>query len=126
MALLDEYSGAFVIESFDYQVLEWFRMNKPDIMRGQLSMGLSCYVPALGKHGASAIPAYRRAMLSFLLYNFVGRPHFISYRFQDAGICLALCRALGACVSVWTVKTEIEATELLKRYDAIIFEGFNA
>lgn len=126
MALLDEYSGAFVIESFDYNILKWFRQNRPGVMRGQLAMGLSCYVPALGKRGALAIPAYRRVMLSFLLYNFAGRPHFISYRFEDAGICLALCRALGARVSVWTVRTALDAVELLKRYDAIIFEGFNA
>lgn len=124
MALLDAYEGPYVIESFDYLVLEWFRRHRPAVMRGQLGMGLQCYVPALGKAGAAAIPPYRRMMLSWLLYNRRSRPHFISYRFQDAGFSVSLCRALGARVSAWTVKTAAEATELMPRYDAIIFEGF--
>ncbi len=125
LALLDAYKGPYVIESFDYLVLEWFRRRRPDVMRGQLGMGLQCYVPALGKAGAEAIPLYRRKMLSWLLYNHRSRPHFISYRFQDAGLGVAVCRALGAQVSVWTVKTAEEGAKLLTRYDAIIFEGFS-
>jgi glycerophosphoryl diester phosphodiesterase len=126
MALLDAYSGPFVIESFDYMILSWFRAHRPTVMRGQLGMGLQCYVPALGKQGAEAIPLYRRRMLSWLLYNHEGRPHFISYRFQDAGFGVSLCRALGAPVSVWTVKTAEDSARLLARYDAVIFEGFLA
>ncbi len=124
MALLDAYSGPYVIESFDYLVLEWFRRHRPAVMRGQLGMGFQCYVPAIGKAAAEAIPLYRRKMLSWLLYNHRSRPHFISYRFQDARFGVSMCRALGAMVSVWTVKTAAEAAELMPRYDAIIFEGF--
>ena len=126
MALLDAYSGPFVIESFDYLILAWFKMNRPGVMRGQLGMGLQCYVPALGMQGAEAIPLYRRKMLSWLLYNHAGRPHFISYRFQDAGFSIAVCRALGAPIAVWTVKTAEDSARLLKKYDAVIFEGFPA
>ncbi|MBL8967173.1 MAG: hypothetical protein JNG85_09190, partial [Spirochaetaceae bacterium] len=92
--------------------------------RGQLAMGLRCYIPALGKRGAEAIPSWRRRMLTGLLYNFRGRPHFISYRFEDAGLAVRLCRALGAMVAVWTVKTRGDGERLLAKYDAIIFEGF--
>ncbi len=126
MALLDGYQGSFVIESFDYLVLSWFRKHRPGVMRGQLGMGLQCYVPALGKQGAEAIPLYRRKMLSWLLYNHASRPHFISYRFQDAGFGISLCRALGAPIAAWTVKTAEENARVSKHYDAVIFEGFPA
>ncbi len=126
MELLDAYPGSFVIESFDYLILAWFKVHRPGIMRGQLGMGLQCYVPALGKQGADAIPSYRQKMLSWLLYNHVGRPHFISYRFQDAGFGIATCRTLGAPIAVWTVKTAEDSVRLLKQYDAVIFEGFPA
>ncbi len=126
MALLDGYEGPYVIESFDYLVLEWFRKNRPGVMRGQLGMGLRCYEPAMGKRAAAMVPAYRKAMLSWLLYNHRGRPHFISYRFQDAGFALALCRALGAPASAWTVKTHEEGERLTRTWDAIIFEGYLA
>ena len=65
-------------------------------------------------------------MLSWLLYNFRSRPHFISYRFEDAGLPLRLCRLLGAMVSVWTVRKAEDSARLLRDYDAVIFEGFHA
>lgn len=123
---LDFYKGEYVIESFDYAVLEWFRNNRPDVMRGQLAMGLKCYIPALGKQGAQAIPLYRKVMLSWLFYNYKSRPHFISYRFQDVGLGVKLCRRLGAMVSVWTVTTPEDSKKLLKQYNAVIFEKFLA
>ena len=124
--LLDGYGGTYLIESFDANVLAWFRKNRPAVMRGQLALGFATYERALGKKGAEAIPRYRRRMLSRLQYNYKSRPHFISYRFQDAGPALRLCRALGAMVSVWTVKTPEDSARLLDEYDAIIFEGFSA
>ncbi|MBR2578153.1 MAG: hypothetical protein IKE38_04385, partial [Erysipelotrichaceae bacterium] len=36
--ILKEYKGLYCIESFDPRVLYWYRKNRPDIVRGQLSM----------------------------------------------------------------------------------------
>ena len=124
--LLDGYEGYYFVESFDYLTLAWFREHRPEVMRGQLAMGMGCYVPALGKAGAAAIPVLRRRMLSSLLFNFRSRPHFIGYRFQDAGPALAACRRLGAMSAAWTVRTAEEAASVRKSFDAIIFEGFEA
>ena len=124
--LLDVYRGAYLVESFDAEVLAWFRKNRPAVMRGQLALGFATYAKALGKKGAEAIPRRRRRMLSWLLYNYRSRPHFISYRFEDAGLALRLCRALGAMVSVWTVRSLADSARLLEEYDAVIFEGFPA
>ncbi len=124
--LLDAYEGPYLVESFDYLALAWFREHRPQVMRGQLAMGLGCYVPALGKAGAAAIPARRRRMLSGLLYDFRSRPHFIAYRFQDAGPALACCRLLGAMSAAWTVRDVEEESRARKAFDAIIFEGYRA
>jgi glycerophosphoryl diester phosphodiesterase len=126
MRALDAYKGLYFVESFDAPVLGWFRKNRPAVMRGQLALGFGTYALALGKKGAQAIPLYRRRMLSWLLCNYISRPHFISYRFEDAGIPLRLCRFLGAMVSVWTVRKAEDSVRLLREYDAVIFEGFNA
>lgn len=126
MKLLDAYKGAYLIESFDANVLRWFRKYRPAVMRGQLALGFSTYRRALGKKGADSIPFHRRRMLSWLLYNYKSRPHFISYRFEDAGLPLRLCRALGAMVAVWTVRKPKDSARLLEKYDAVIFEGFLA
>ena len=124
--LLDAYKGAYLIESFDANVLSWFRRNRPEVMRGQLALGFKTYGRALGKEGAVAIPRLRRLMLSWLLYNYKSRPHFISYRFEDAGSALLFCRALGAMAAAWTVRKREDSVRLLAEYDAVIFEGFKA
>jgi glycerophosphoryl diester phosphodiesterase len=123
---LDAYKGAYLIESFDANVLAWFRKNRPAVMRGQLALGFPTYERALGKKGAEAIPLHRRRLLSCLLYNYRSRPHFISYRFEDAGFSLRLCRLLGAMTSAWTVRTAQDSARLLRAWDAVIFEGFLA
>lgn len=122
--LLDAYEGEYLVESFDAKVLSWFRKNRPAVMRGQLAMGFGTYRLALGKEGAAAIPLFRRAMLSWLLCNHTSRPHFIAYRFEDAGLPLRICRALGAMTAAWTVRKRGDAVRLLAHYDSIIFEGF--
>ena len=125
--LLDGYKGAYLIESFDANVLAWFRKNRPAVMRGQLALGFPTYEKALGRKGVEAIPRLRRRMLSsWLLYNFRSRPHFIAYRFEDAGLALRLCRALGVMTAAWTVRKPEDSARLLEEYDAVIFEGFLA
>jgi glycerophosphoryl diester phosphodiesterase len=124
--LLDGYRGDYLVESFDANVLSWFRKNRPKVMRGQLAMGFKTYERALGKEGAASIPLYRRRMLSWLLYNHTSRPHFISYRFEDAGLPLRICMTLGAMAAVWTVRKKEDSVRLLAKYDSIIFEGFKA
>jgi len=124
--LLDGYKGEYLVESFDANVLSWFKTNRPKVMRGQLAMGFATYERALGKAGAASIPLLRRRMLSWLLCNYTSRPHFISYRFEDAGLPLRICMILGAMVSVWTVRKQEDSVRLLAHYDAVIFEGFKA
>ncbi len=124
--LLDGYEGDYLVESFDANVLSWFKNNRPKVMRGQLALGFRTYERALGKEGAASIPLIRRRMLSWLLYNYRSRPHFISYRFEDAGLPLRICMTLGAMAAVWTVRKREDSVRLLAKYDSIIFEGFKA
>lgn len=124
MDMMDRFSCQYIIESFDYSVLEWFRTYRPQIMRGQLSMGFQCYVPALGKTVAKMIPLHRRLMISWLLYNYLGRPHFISYRYQDAKLAFGVCRKMGAMTSAWTVDRKETVQALRGKFNAIIFEKF--
>ncbi len=124
MNVMDRFSCHYIIESFDYSVLKWFRIYRPQVMRGQLSMGYQCYVPALGKTIARMIPLHRRLMISWLLYNYLARPHFISYRYQDAKLAFNICRMMGAMTSAWTVDRKDTEQALKGRFDAIIFEKF--
>lgn len=122
--LLAKYQGSYIIESFDYQVLAWYRKHKPAISRGQLSMGFDCFTKALGK-AADLIPVKRRKMISGLTCNYLGRPDFISYRWQDIGFTAKLCQKLGAKLVCWTPNNKADAEKLLSKYDGIVFEHFD-
>lgn len=122
--VLKNYQGDYLIESFDYNVLKWYRIYQPNILRGQLSMGAKCYIPAMGKELAEKIPLRRRKMMSYLLYNFKSRPHFISYRYQDIHTIVELNKKFGAKIFCWTVTNKETNDELLQKYDAVISEQY--
>jgi glycerophosphoryl diester phosphodiesterase len=125
-AILDNYDGNYCIESFNYRVLNWYKKNRPKILRGQLSMGMQCYEVALGKEEANKLPMLNRRMVTYLLGNFIGRPHFISYRYQDINFIVKLNKLLGAKIACWTVNEKSVGEKLLREYDSIIFEKYLA
>lgn len=129
-ALLDTYPGPYCIESFHPAIVRWFRLNRPEVIRGQLSAGP-------GEFTDQSRPV--RHVLSSLLANIAGRPHFVAYRYQDAqrktggggspGLLrrLRIFRAMGGALVAWTVTDE--ADSVTKRwcshtFDTIIFEGY--
>ncbi len=115
-ALLDAYKGPYCIESFDPRIVRWFRKNRPDVVRGQLSAGLKNY---------SDLPFYQGVMLSGLYSNIVTRPHFVAYRHEDTPrLSLGLFRLLGGKLAGWTVRDTDDAKRLREYFDAIIFEFF--
>jgi hypothetical protein len=107
-------------------VLNWYKKNRPDILRGQLGMGMQCYEIALGKDEAKKLPMKNRRMVTYLLCNFIGRPHFISYRWQDINIAVKINKFLGAKIACWTVNNINDSLKLLKDYDCVIFEKYLA
>ena len=72
--LLDNYSGAFCIESFNPLLLKYVREHRPAFIRGQL-------VDILTKESYKGSPIVR-FMLSHLLLNVLSRPHFIAYNYK--------------------------------------------
>ncbi|MBI9010325.1 MAG: glycerophosphodiester phosphodiesterase [Tenericutes bacterium] len=121
--ILEKYSGKYIIESFNPDVLHWYKKHQPSILRGQLSMGIQCYVVALGKERAKQFSKKKRFMLTHLLYNYIGRPHFISYRWQDIKFAVKLNKLFGAKIACWTVVEKSASEKLLNEYDSIIFEN---
>lgn len=125
-SILNNYNGTYCIESFNYRVLNWYKNNRSEILRGQLSMGMQCYEVALGKEEAKKLPMLNRRMVTYLLGNFIGRPHFISYRYQDINFIVKLNKLLGAKIACWTVNEKSVGEKLLREYDSIIFEKYLA
>lgn len=114
--LLRKYSGPFCIESFNPLIVDWFRQNAPQIMRGQLATKTQGEGTLFSRANSFA--------LQNLMYNFLSRPHFIAYdqRYRGNQV-LKLCRAMGAFTVGWTVTKE-NYVKNASAFDAVIFEGF--
>lgn len=105
-ALMREYNGKYLVQSFYPPVLFWYRRHHRRICRGILATNF----------WAQKNSKFYAKLAALLLFNFVARPDFVSYeaRFGD---CFArcICAALGAFPIGWTYKSA----------DAVVAEGYN-
>ena len=114
-AILRDYKGIYRIQSFYPLALRWYRKNRPDIARGQLS---SCFRKEPDRNAA-------KVLLGFLIVNFLTRPDFISYdHHYPRAVGLRVCRALGAETAAWTITDPAALERCREQYDVCIFEGF--
>lgn len=117
--LLDHYTGAFCLESFDPRAVFWFRRKRPAWVRGQLT-------EYFGKHGNKDIHPALDFALHNVLFNILTRPDFLAYNTKDRGnLTLRMCRKLfSATEADWTIRTK-EQYDIVKADGAVpIFEGF--
>lgn len=109
--ILDGYQGEYAIQSFFPFVPRWYKKHRPNVMRGQLSMGF--YKESFPKKLAGA-----------LLFNFLGRPDFVAYDVRNCrNIFFRLCSGLGAMKLGWTFKDSAALDKARKYYDGFIFEN---
>ena len=112
--LLKNYNGDFAIQSFNPYSLEWFRINAPKVLRGQLSSYFK---------GANLSFFKRFALKRMLLNKKISQPNFISYdaknlpnRFVNHYKNLPLL--------AWCIRSQSQYLKIAKYCDNIIFEGF--
>lgn len=115
---LDEYEGVYCVESFHPLAMRWFKKNRPNVARGQLSTNY--YKDNIETSWILKL------LLSNLLFNFLSKPHFVAYNyryFNQFGYWL--CRKLSNPVNVaWTIQTQQTLDENLERFDVFIFDSF--
>ena len=112
--LLETYKGAYCVESFHPLAVRWYRKNRPEVIRGQLSENFA-------KHGNQHL-ALR--FVTYLLSNCLTRPDFIAYRHADAeNISRRLCRRMGALAVAWTVKSQEQYEKIKSQFDLFIFDS---
>ena len=111
-AELSEYRGDVCIESFNPFMVMWFRFHGRDLVRGQLAMRAKGYKNQ---------PEYLGKLLSHTFFNFLARPHFISYEVcRKKPIGARIAELMGAMKVCWTSH---EPRNEIGR-DAVIFEFY--
>lgn len=118
--ILSDYTGPFVVKSFDPEIVAHLRKNAPNITRG-----------IIGElHYASKADSFMNAELKHRLANLLhfseSQPQFVSWKVDDLP-CAGpyLCKTLGNLpVMTWTVRNPEQRARAEKHADQMVFEGF--
>ena len=112
--MLKKYKGEYAIESFNPYVLEWFKKNAPEIVRGQLSC----------KFKGERMSFIKKYLLSHMKLNKkVSEPNFIAYKFDEIPRCCSTTYK-ELPVLAWTIRSQQDYMNTIKKCDNIIFVGF--
>lgn len=116
-AVLKLYSGPYCMESFHPLAVHWYRKNRPEVIRGQLSSNFN---------SADKREPFSQFLVHHLLTNFLARPDFIAYAHTHKGnLSRRLCRTLFGALSVaWTLRSQEELDACRDDFDLFIFESF--
>lgn len=117
--MLDNYKGAYCLESFDPRCICWLRKNRPDLIRGQLSENYF-------KTDKCTLPWYLKFLLTWQMINFLTLPDFVAYRYSDRKhISNFAARKIWSAQGVtWTIKDKKQYETAVANDWIPIFEGF--
>lgn len=115
--LLKQYHGVYCMESFNPLAVWWYRKNRPEVVRGQLSQNFY-------RDGEYKGKLY--FLLQHLLMNFICKPDFVAYNHRHHNmLSRRICRRLyGNTAVAWTIKSEQELQAAEKHFDLFIFDSF--
>lgn len=115
--MLKRYQGTYCIESFHPYAVRWYKIHRPEVIRGQLSENFMQVEKYKGK--------LLYWMLGNLMFNFLGRPDFIAYNHRDyKNISRRLCSKLGALPVAYTIKSQAQYENVKNEFDLFIFDSF--
>lgn len=116
--LLDEikkYNGQVAIMSFNPYVLKWFKINAPEIIRGQLS----CYFK-----GEKLKPFTKYLLKRMALNKKVSCPNFVAYKYDEIPNKYVKKHTKNIPLIAWSVPSQQEYMKVAPHCDNIIFENF--
>ena len=116
--MLEDYPGAYCIESFDPRCVLWLKKNRPQIIRGQLAENFY--------RSDSSLSSPIKFILTYSLSHFFTMPDFTAYKFADRrNLSTWICRRLYGVQGVsWTLRTKEEYDIAMKEGWIPIFENF--
>ncbi len=119
---MQRYAGPWCLESFSPRAVQWFRMNAPEIIRGQLAFDHA-------GQGKTAFHFLRNLGIASMLQNVMSRPDFIAFEAKSVkwhSLPIHLLRLMNPWFVAWTVRSQADMDKYRKNWDLQIFERFEA
>jgi glycerophosphoryl diester phosphodiesterase len=118
--VLGNYSGQFLVKSFDPRILKLLRHKAPDIPRGIIGCAFNA------RKDWSFLDAGMRFSARNLLHWAVTRPHALSWDVHDLPrLSVAVAQRMASVPLIsWTVRTPADQARAQLYADQMIFEGF--
>lgn len=111
------YSGKYAIQSFNPFVLEWYKNNAREVVRGQLS--------GTFKKDSGGLRWYEKFALENLMLNYKSRPNYIAYELDGLPhFRVSSLRRKGILTLSWTVGSQKDLEKANRYSDNIIFDSF--
>ncbi|MFA7561306.1 MAG: glycerophosphodiester phosphodiesterase family protein [Candidatus Izemoplasmatales bacterium] len=116
MVSIKGYKGEYAIQSFNPKIVNWFRKNYPNIIRGQLA---SFYT------NDETISKFTKFILKRMWLNKITKPDFINYHLKEMPnrYCTREYEN-GVVVLGFTARNNLEFDFVKKYYDNSVFEYF--
>lgn len=109
---LDKYKGDFIIKSFNPFYIGWFRINRPNFIRGLLVSRLK---------GKKMNKLFKYALFK-MWFNVIAKPDFISFNYKNLpNKKIDRLNNKGIPILLFTIK-ENEITNYQNDYDGWLFE----
>lgn len=113
MKIMKKYKGKYAIQSFNPNVLYWFKRNYPKVLRGQLA----------SKYNKQKISTIKKVILSNMLLNIFTKPNFISYKYNELSVSkINKYKKKNIHLIGWTITNEREFNHYKQYYDNLICE----
>ncbi len=106
------YKGEFAIQSFNPLYIKRVKKLAPFVLRGILGT----------KTHSNHLTFIKRKIVKNMLFNFMLKPDFISYSFED--LPLKKCKTTRLPVIAWTITSESDYNRVKPFAKNIIFENF--
>jgi len=115
--ILRTYKGTYCMESFNPLIVGWYRKNRPEVLRGQLSEKM------FSKRKKKTALNF---VLEHLLLNFWAKPDFIAYNHKHYNnLSRWIVTGLYGNISVaYTIKSQKEYETAKKHFQWFIFDSF--
>lgn len=112
--LLDNYKGKFAICSFNPDVVNWFKINRPNYKRGIIFADIKKFKK-------------RSHEKSFLKSFFKLQPDFVSLNYRLINTLIPnFCKKKRIPIVTWTIDSKKKRDIAMKYVNNVIFEGFTA